>query len=112
VLREFSQLLDAHVAPFAGEFQTRHGCALEEPTPSADSLIDCIRCVQRIADLELRGETMSEKIQSDQRGSGVQKDQKPTDEQRRQQQRGEKPKVGEQHETGSSSNSQPGSGPG
>ena len=55
---------------------------------------------------------MSQSNPSSQTDKTIQKDQKPTDEQRRQQPRGGQSKIGEQHETGSSSNSQPGSGPG
>jgi hypothetical protein len=55
---------------------------------------------------------MSEKIQSGQSRSGEQKDRKPTDEQRQHDKNREQPKAAEQHETGSASNSQPGSGSG
>jgi hypothetical protein len=55
---------------------------------------------------------MSEKIQSGQSGSSEQKDRKPTDEQLRNDKNREQPKAAEQHETGSSANSQPGSGAG
>jgi hypothetical protein len=55
---------------------------------------------------------MSEKIQSGQSGSREQKDQKAADDQRRNEKKREQPKGAEQHETGSSANSQPGSGSG
>jgi hypothetical protein len=54
---------------------------------------------------------MSQQNQS-QSGTSMPKDQKPADTEKGKE--GQKPKspVGEQHETGSASNSQPGSGPG
>jgi hypothetical protein len=55
---------------------------------------------------------MSEKIQSGQSGPGKQKDRQSADEQRRNDKNREQPKAAEQHETGSASNSQPGSGAG
>jgi hypothetical protein len=56
---------------------------------------------------------MNQKNQSGQSWSSEQKEQQLTDEQRRrEQQRREQSKAAEKHETGSTSNSQPGSGPG
>jgi hypothetical protein len=54
---------------------------------------------------------MNQKIQSGQNGSGVPKDQKPASEQPQEERRGQS-KPAEQHETGSTANSQPGSGSG
>jgi hypothetical protein len=54
---------------------------------------------------------MSQQTQS-QSGTSMPKDQKPTDMEKGKEGRNPKSPVGEQHETGSTSNSQPGSGPG
>jgi hypothetical protein len=61
------------------------------------------------ASLNVGDDTMNEKIQPSQSGSGAQKDQKAAEEQRLQK---EQSKADKPAETGSSSNSLPGSGPG
>jgi hypothetical protein len=68
--------------------------------------------VNRDNRLKSAGDLMNQNIQSDQSGSNAKQDQKSSDELRRKDQQRDKPKVGEQHETGSTSNSQPGAGPG
>jgi hypothetical protein len=55
---------------------------------------------------------MNQKVQSGQGGSSVPKDRKVDEEQRRQDRQREQSEVGKPPETGSASNSQPGSGPG
>jgi hypothetical protein len=84
----------------------------ERRNPHAQLTVESVLPDWHVASVQRKGETMSQSKPSSQTDKTVQKDQKPTDEQRRQEQRRGQSQVGEQHETGSSSNSQPGSGPG
>jgi len=90
--------------------QSRHGCVVRG-TGFFNRPFEQVPLVAFCASLKFGGETMSEKMHPGQSGSTDQKGQKPADEQ--QKKANDQAKAGEQHEeTGSSSNSMPGSGPG
>jgi hypothetical protein len=73
---------------------------------------DQVRLAAFGASLKFGGDAMNQQIKPGQNGSNAQKDQKPADAQRDQKDPRDQPKAGKAADTGSSSNSMPGSGPG